>query len=398
VRTSTGEPLLLTGLSFRHWPENWSEEKKVWARREWLLGQLPKPMTFEIDDLRVMETAAGKNCEQMIGVMKLPLAIVGPLSFKGKQEEVMVPLATTEGALVASVQRGTKAIALSGGVATFVDSVGTTRSLLFVADSVKHGRDVSGWIEKTKEKFNQLAHTSSNHLTLLDATTEVVGRNLFVKLTFDTDEAMGMNMVTLAAELIAREIEKENQISCISLSANACVDKKPAWSNFIKGRGNKVQAELIVSREHTKQILKTTPEKIVEVVLRKNWLGSMISGSMGFNAHYANMAAAFFLATGQDMAHVVEASLGITTAEVVGEDLYFSILMPDVMVGVVGGGTQLPHQQNFLKMMGVAANDKGKQKLAEILGGTVLAGELSLVAALASNDLARAHATLGRKK
>lgn len=148
--------------------------------------------------------------------------------------------------------------------------------------------------------------------------------------------------------------------------------------------------EEIVSKK-----LKTTPEAILEVNTAKNLVGSAVAGSMGFNAHYANMIAAIFLATGQDAAHVVEGSLGITTAEEVDGDLYFSVTLPDVPIATVGGGTRLETARECLEIMGVAGSGK-VSKFAEIIAGTVLAGELSTLGALAAGHLARAHKELGR--
>jgi hydroxymethylglutaryl-CoA reductase (NADPH) len=216
-------------------------------------------------------------------------------------------------------------------------------------------------------------------------------------MRFATGEAMGMNMVTIATDRIVTEVTKHFGIRCAAVSGNACVDKKPAWRNFLSGRGMKVQAEVVLNKEIVKAVLKTTPEKIVEVVTRKSWLGSMVSGAMGYNAHFANMVAALYLAMGQDIAHVVEGSLGITTAEVVNDDLYFSVWLPSVMVGVVGGGTHLPTQHAALSILGLSsALDGDKKKFAAVVVGTVLCGELSLTAALATEDLAKAHQKLGR--
>ena len=145
---------------------------------------------------------------------------------------------------------------------------------------------------------------------------------MWLRFNFKTDEAMGMNMVTVATKEMVNLIEKKLRIKCVSLSGNYCVDKKLSWLNFTEGRGKQVWAEVVVSRKIVKEVLKTTPEEIVEVVKRKQLLGSIMSGSMGFNAHYANIVSGVFLATGQDMAHVVEGSMGVTTAEIGDRNLF----------------------------------------------------------------------------
>lgn len=331
------------------------------------------------------------NIENMIGWTKVPLGQAGPILINNK--EYLLPLATTEGALVASVNRGCKATRLSGGIKTLVEEVGTTRGPVFRTLGISESLKLKIWLEDHFKEIKAVAEKTSNYLILKKLGTRFCGKDVFVRFYFDTSEAMGMNMVTIATQKIVELIEKELKIKCLALSGNFCADKKPSWLNFISGRGQRVWAESIIPRKVIKEVLKTTPEKIIEVVRSKQWLGSMMAGSLGFNGHFANITAAIFLATGQDMAHVVEASLGITTAELEGKDLYFSVYLPDLMIGVVGGGTGLATQQKALKNLQV-----NKNNLAQVIGGAVLAGELSLTAALASGDLARAHQRLGRSK
>ena len=206
---------------------------------------------------------------------------------------------------------------------------------------------------------------------------------------------MGMNMVTIATEKILDKLASETTARHIALSGNACVDKKPAAINMVEGRGKSVVADILIPEDVVNKKLKTTAEAIEEVNVAKNLIGSAISGSLSYNAHYANMVAAIFLATGQDAAHVVEGSLGITTAEARDGDLYFSVNLPDLPVATVGGGTSLEVANEGLNILGVAGSGKAHE-FAEIVASTVLAGELSLVGALAAGHLARAHQELGR--
>ena len=208
-----------------------------------------------------------------------------------------------------------------------------------------------------------------------------------------------MNMATIATKKAVQLIEKKMKAKCFSLSGNVCVDKKPSWLNFISGRGKKVWAEARIKKKTVKEVLKTTPQEIVAVVNKKCLLGSIMAGSLGFNAHFANVISALFLATGQDMAHVVDGSLGVTTAEKRGGDLYFSVYIPSLMVGTVGGGTHLAAQEEALSLLGLGKGEVGESiKFARIIAGAVLAGELSLIAALAADHLAEAHQKLGRGK
>ena len=350
----------------------------------------------------------GRNIENMIGVTEVPLGLAGPLKIKTRNYSL--PLATTEGALVASINRGCKATRLAGTVTVKVEEVGATRGPVFKVKDLAQAEKLVAWLDQHFNHLKRLASAKEKHLKLVAFQPQVVGRSVYVRFVFDTQEAMGMNMVTMATDAISREIKKKLGIDCVALSGNFCVDKKGSWLNFVGGRGKKVWAEVVLPRKVVRLVLKTTPEKIVEVVYRKQLLGSVVSGSMGANGHYANIVAALFLATGQDMAHVVEGSLGITTAEItprkvarsdpseVESALYFSVYLPDVMVGTVGGGTHLPSQQKALKMLGWGNKKGDAVRLAEVVGGAVLAGELSLTAALASGDLARAHQRLGRGK
>jgi hydroxymethylglutaryl-CoA reductase (NADPH) len=384
--------------------EGKTAREKVFLRRKRLEGLMKKKWEkigcFALDPERI----EGRNLENMIGAVQVPLGVAGPLKIFNSQfssfNDYYVPLATTEGALVASVNRGCKAIFASGGCEVGVELMGASRGPIFRVKGLREGKKLIVWLEKNFNQLKRLVEAGEQHIKLLQVKAQLVGRNVFVRLRFDTDEAMGMNMVTMAAEKVARLIEKQLGVECVSLSGNFCVDKKPSWLNFVLGRGKQVWAETVVPKEMVKKILKTTAEKIAEVVYRKQLLGSAMSGSMGFNGHYANIVAAVFLATGQDMAHVVEGSLGMTTAEVIDDgDLYFSVYLPDLMVGTVGGGTGLATQQEALGILGF---DKGKKgdalQLAGVIGGAVLAGELSLTAALASGDLARAHQKFGRGK
>jgi len=366
-----------------NWGEGFSVDvfNREYSRRDLFIILVERSMVKKIKG----------NIENMIGWTKVPLGQAGPILINKKK--YILPLATTEGALVASVNRGCKATRLSGGIRVLVEEVGATRGPVFTVSGLSEGKKLIDWAKTNFCLLQDTAEATSHHLKLVDFESAMLGKQVWLRFKFNTGEAMGMNMVTIATEAISKLIKQKLKIRCTALSGNYCVDKKPSWLNFISGRGKKVWAEAIIKRIIVKEVLKTTPEKIIEVVRDKHWLGSIMSGSMGGNGHFANIVAAMFLATGQDMAHVVEASLGITTAEPEGESLYFSVYLPDLMIGAVGGGTRLATQQKALKNLQV-----NKNNLAQVIGGAVLAGELSLTAALASGDLARAHQRLGRSK
>jgi hydroxymethylglutaryl-CoA reductase (NADPH) len=362
--------------------------KTVAERRTALAGELKVSLknigSFTLDE----SVAATRNCENMIGAAQIPIGIAGPVNGK------YIPLATTEGALVASVNRGCKAITESGGAAVDSYRVGATRGPVFKVKNLKESDQLNAFLEKNFAELQKIAARTSRHLTLTKYMDRGVGRYRYVRFVFDTRDAMGMNMVTIATQKLAEFIETKTGVRCISAAGNYDVDKKPSWLNVIEGRGIKAWAEVTLTERVLKNILKTTAQKIYDVWLAKCMMGSAMAGSMAFNAQFANVVAALFLATGQDMAHVVEGSLGITTTEVQNKDLYVSVYVPDLMVGTVGGGTALATQREALSLIGA----KTSQEFAEIIAGAVLAGEISLLASLSEGTLSRAHQRLARGK
>ena len=383
---------------------NIRNQKTIQGRRHNLEKELHVDLThigsFTFDEV----AASSRNCENMIGAAQIPLGIAGPLLIKSMNDErrtatnYYIPLATTEGALVASVARGCKAISESGGATVNSFRLGATRGPVFHTTGYRENLKLFKFIQNNLPLFQSIASATSHHLILTEAISRIVGRYQFVRFAFNTQDAMGMNMVTIATEKVARYIEEKTGAVCLSISGNYCVDKKPSWQNFIRGRGFEVWAEVLLPKYSLRETLKTTAKQLYNIWLSKCMIGSAVSGSIGYNAQYANIIAALYLATGQDEAHVTEGSLGITTAEAQGDDLYISIYLPDLMVGTVGGGTGLATQKEALMILKVDGGNGGanSQKFAEIIGAAVLAGEISLLASLAEGTLARAHKTLGR--
>ena len=345
-----------------------------------------------------MERASARNIENSIGVLQLPMGIAGPLKINGEhcQREVFVPLATSEGALVASINRGASTITASGGANARVISDCMTRAPAIKCENAVDALKIRQWFIDNFDELKELAESTTSHGKLIKIDPIlIVGSYVYPRFVFSTGDSMGMNMVTIASEKILDKLASETTATHIALSGNVCVDKKPAAINIVEGRGKSVVADILIPEEIVEKKLKTTADAIVEVNTAKNLIGSAASGAMAYNAHYANMVAAIFLATGQDAAHVVEGSLGITTAENRNGDLYFSVNLPDLPVATVGGGTSLEVAQEGLNILGVAGSNHAKE-YAEIVASTVLAGELSLVGALAAGHLARAHQELGR--
>ncbi len=344
------------------------------------------------------------NIENMIGSVQVPLGIAGPVKIKGEHAkgDFYLPLATSEGALVASVSRGCKVINESGGASSIIMKDQQSRSILFKADSVKEVKKFRNWVKNNFSQLKEAGEKDEKFIGIKKINHYIVGLNIWLRIRAKTNDAMGMNMVTIAGKKIADYIlENYNGgIEFLSETGNMCVDKKPSGLNLIQSRGKRVVASVEIPDEAIKKTLKTTSEKLVDLNYRKNLLGSAASFSLGYNAHFANMIAAMFIALGQDVAHTVDGSLGFTTVEKSDNGVNFSVTLTDLQVGTVGGGTSLKTQKEALNMLGVAGpatvpGDNAK-KLAEIISTAVLAGEISLLGALCSKDLSIAHEKLNR--
>jgi hydroxymethylglutaryl-CoA reductase (NADPH) len=352
------------------------------------------------------EDVVGRNIENPIGAVQIPLGVVGPLRIVGEHAsgDFYVPLATSEGALVASISRGAKAITMSGGAFAVVYRDGMTRAPLFRTPSARRAVDLVRWVMDSYEAIKREAESTTRYGKLISIEPYVAGNNVWLRFRFTTGDAMGMNMVTIAVDRASKYIvENFGDVELVALSGNMCTDKKPAYINAILGRGKSVVAEAIIRRDVVEGVLKASVDDMVDVNNRKNLLGTSLAGGIGLNAHVANVIAAIFIATGQDAAQVVESSIAYTWMEKTRDgDLYASVTLPSLEVGTVGGGTWLPTQREALSLLGVfgPGDPPGVNaiKFAEIVASTALAGEINLVAALASDQLAKAHERLGRKR
>ena len=347
---------------------------------------------------------ADPNIENMIGAVGIPLGVAGPVPVSGGvvEGEKYLPLATTEGALVASVNRGCTVVRESGGASARVLKSRMTRAPVFRVTDVAQAKRVLTWVRTHSGALRAAAEETTSHGELVDVTPYVVGDSVFLRFAYDTKDAMGMNMATIATQAACDLIEDETAAELVALSGNLCTDKKPAAINAVSGRGRSVTADVEIPRSVLEDRLHTTPEAVSEINTRKNLVGSAKAASLGFNAQAANVVAAAFLATGQDAAQVVEGANTITTTDVrdEGERLYASVSLASLEVGTVGGGTKLPTQAEGLDIVGVRGGSDppgaNADALAEVIAVGVLAGELSLLGALASRHLSSAHEQLGR--
>ncbi|OBZ77371.1 3-hydroxy-3-methylglutaryl-coenzyme A reductase [Grifola frondosa] len=385
-------------------------ERAVRIRRA-LISRASRTKTLE-NSLVPMENydysrVVGACCENVIGYMPLPLGVAGPLKVDGQMYPI--PMATAEGTLVASTSRGCKALNAGGGVTTVLTYDAMTRGPAIDFPSIVRAAEAKAWIESTegyaivKEAFE----STSRFAKLQNIKCAMAGRTLFVRFATRTGDAMGMNMISKATEKALDVLSKEfPEMVVLALSGNYCTDKKPAAINWIEGRGKSIVAEAVIPGTIVKSVLKTTVEALCNLNTKKNLVGSAMAGSVGgFNAHAANILTAMFLATGQDPAQNVESSNCMTLMEPTnnGEDLLMTVSMPCIEVGTVGGGTILAPQQAVLELLGVQGAHptnpgQNAQQLARIIASAVMAGELSLISALAAGHLVRAHLAHNRSQ
>lgn len=347
-----------------------------------------------------------KKRNTMIKNAMIPMQTVGPMAIFGPEltDQVHVPLATYETPLWASVDRGARISTHCGqGICAIITGERMTRSITFEAPTIVIAQQALQTILQQQEKLQTVVTQSSRFAKLIHIHPEQIGNLLYLRFDFTTGDAAGHNMVTLASEHIQRYIlENHPELCYVTISGNFCTDKKVSAINGILGRGKSVIAELLVPRKICQRFLKVSPETIVNVHIKKNLLGSIAAGSLrSANAHFANMLLAFYLATGQDAANIVEGSQGIVHCEVKDDALYFSVSIPNIIVGTVGNGKDLSFVHENLQAMGLTKiNEPGKnsRQLAIIAAATVLCGELSLLGALANpGELMQSHIGIERK-
>ena len=333
-------------------------------------------------------------------IASVPMNHIGPVKIIGEEinDEVMVPLATYESPLWPSTNRGAKVSRLAGGIRTVVIQDCMTRSVIIEAPTVVLANNVMVDLKARSLEISAVVTSTSQFAKLKDLNFQIVGKLLYLRISISSGDASGHNMVTAAAEAVLNWVLMQyEELKYISISGNYCVDKKASAVNGILGRGKYVVAELVVSRSICGDLLKTTPEKVVELNIKKNLIGTMLAGGIrSANAHFANVLLGLYLATGQDAANIIEGSQGFVHAEITKtQELYFSVTLPNIIVGSVGNGKHLAFAKDNLEKLGcLATREAGAngRRLAVIIGATVLCGELSLLAAQTNpGELMRAH-------
>jgi len=345
--------------------------------------------------------AAESAIENMVGSIQVPMGVAGPVSVDGglrRRREVPPP----------RDHRGRAPRVGQPRLLGHQQRRRRDRPRPQVRDDLRagvprrrrcRGRGARPWTRDNFAALKEAAEETTNHGELLDVTPYVVGNSVYLRFRYDTKDAMGMNMATIATEAVCGVVEAETAASPVAPLGNLCSDKKPAAINAVEGAGRSVTADVRIPREVVEERLHTTPEAVAELNTRKNLVGSAKAASLGFNAHVANVVAAMFLATGQDEAQVVEGANAITTAEVQDGDLYVSVSIASLEVGTVGGGTKLPTQSEGLlypRSAAAATPPAPTPTPSPNASPSVPSRGRTLPSALASRHLSSAHAELGR--
>ena len=336
--------------------------------------------------------------ENMIGVAQVPLGIAGPLKVNGEHANGLfyVPLATTEGTLVETYQRGMLAITMAGGANVRVIRESLSFSPVFILRSIADVPKFTAWIKEHFDMIKSVAESTTGYGKLIDIVPYVMGRRVILDFRYTTGDAMGMNMVSIATQKACDYIMERTDVEHFYITSNLSSEKKASFFSMITGYGREVLAETIFPRDVMLKYLGVSPEAFYDFWFGV-FLGSYQAGMIGMNGHIANGIAAIFLACGQDVAQTVSASIGMTICELTADgELRMSLKLPNILIGTVGGGTMSGTAKECLEILGCAGPERVR-KFAEIIGAALLAGEIAIGAAITSNNFVKAHMKNNRR-
>ncbi|HEX7182242.1 MAG TPA: hydroxymethylglutaryl-CoA reductase [Thermoanaerobaculia bacterium] len=373
-------------------------EDDVAARRRWIEERTGARLQH-VGSFSIPGEAMRGNIENPVGAAQVPLGIAGPLHVEGEHARGLfyVPLATTEGALVRSYERGMVAITRSGGATARLLADENRLTPVFLLDSVAEAADFARELPARFEELRAEAESTTHHGRLLRVEPRPLGREVMVHFVYSTGDAHGMNMIVKATDRACRWLLANSRARRHLIFSGMESEKRASGSLFAGGKGKKVIAGARLPARVVRAYLHSTPHEMAEL-WRHTVLGHIQGGALGYNGHLANGLTALFIACGQDVANVTNSAVGITSLEVTEEgDLYASVTLPALTVATVGGGTGLGTARECLEMLGCAGAG-GAPKLAEIAAAALLAGELSMGAAIASGEFVDAHETYGRNR
>jgi len=388
------------GFGRRDIEDRWKLIQKMPRYNQSTSQGLPEPMSLICPE-KVLQTSEvyKSNIENFIGVVEVPLGVVGPLRINGLNAsgDYFVPLATTEAALIASYNRGVRALSEAGGISCAVIEEGISRDPCFVFNNLTEMTEFVAWANNQFAQFKSVAETTTRHGKLKEIKYMILSNMVHVKFNYTTGDASGQNMVTIATEAVINYIKTHCPVkpTNVYLEGGMSSDKKGSRLHLVGCRGKKVIAECIVPKKIVETVFKVTVQQMADFQTMAS-ASQSLPATLGSSLHYSNAITAMSIALGQDPACAAEAHIGITHGYVTENgDMYCSVMLPNLLIATMGGGTKLPFQRACLDMMGVYGANKANE-LAEIVAAVCLAGELSLTAAIVSDDFARAHQILAR--
>jgi hydroxymethylglutaryl-CoA reductase (NADPH) len=363
------------------------------------VDKMDRTRLADADTLQSIEHYS-RNIESLIGTVKVPVGLAGPMRVNGlyANGDFLIPLATTEAALVASHDRGAHAINLAGGASVALTAEGMIRSPGFAFSSLYEAGVFAIWCGDAFAELQAAAEATTRHGKLIEVAPQIEGDVVYLVCRYTTGDASGQNMATIATEaLCAYAVEHAPaRPRYWFVEANLSGDKKASALAAMGGRGRSAIATVTLPAKVVEKQLRSSPERMHDY-WRMSALGGVMSGTIGVQGHYANGLAALYLATGQDVACVSESAIGVTRMELRDKNLFVAVTLPSLVLGTIGGGTGLPTQSVGLRILGLAGTGHAAA-LAEVATCLCLAGEVSIIAALSSGQFTRAHQSLARER
>lgn len=389
----------MTRTPIPRFENNYSEEAAK-ARRDFIEAQTGTTLQHT-GHYSLPPESLKNNTENFIGVVQMPVGVAGPILINGEHAQgyFYVPMATTEGTLVASYSRGMRMISESGGVKVTVLEEYMQRAPLFEFEDARCAHSFLQWLQENELNVRAQAESTTSFGKLQHIQTWQIAKMVYLRFNYTTGDAGGQNMCSKATHAACEWIKKNTpeKITHYSLSSSIDTDKKHSHMNLMHTRGKRVIAEAVITREVLQKTARITPEMVFKQ-RQRSMIGNQLAGSAYSGPHSANGIASLFIATGQDEANVVESHAGFSFMEITAEGhLYFSVTLPSVICATKGGGTGLATQNECLRMLGCEGTGKAR-KLAEIVGATVLAGDLSLLSAILADEWVSSHDAYGRNR
>lgn len=380
-------------------PDNDHSQEMAKVRREFIKQKTGADL-YHTGQFSIDPAVLPGNIENFIGIVQMPVGVAGPVQINGEHAQGLfyIPLATTEGTLVASYSRGMRVINECGGVKTTVVEGFMQRAPAFIFNDAREARDFGKWIVDNFDEIKAVSETTTSVGKLEHIQQWSVSKTRYLRFNYTTGDAAGQNMVGKATLAACEWIKANSPIPCMYLlSGNMDTDKKHSHLNMLHSRGKRVIAEIVLKKEVLADIMKVDTRILAGATVLAN-TGALMAGAAYNGPHSANGIASLYIATGQDEANVVESHAGMLSHQLLENgDFYMSVTLPSLIVATFGGGTGLPTQRECLSMLGCVGKGKAN-KFAEIVAATVLAGDISLACAVIAGHWVSSHDKMGRNR